>query len=323
MENKNNNNDFNVNIKVMGIGGGGINAINDMTEHNIDGVNFFALNTDLQDLNASKTQYKIQLGASTTKGLGCGGNVELGEKATKESLNFLKNVLRGTDFLFLTSTMGGGTGSAATHIIAKLAKELNILTVAIVTKPFSFEGKRRMKIAEYGLDNLKPFVDSFIVIPNDKLLDTESPDITVKEAFKKSNFILLTAIKGLTDLMLAKGFINLDFADIKSLLAKSGDAILGFGVGSGEHRAKKAALAAVDSSLFERTILGASKFMVNIVGPKDLNLIESSIIVETIKEKCNVEIDDVLFGVSIEDTPDDSIKVILIANSFINKKNRF
>ena len=159
---------FNINIKVLGIGGGGINAINDMVEHNVDGVNFFALNTDLQDLNTSKTQYKIQLGSSTTKGLGCGGNIELGERATKESLNFLKNILRGTDFLFLTSTMGGGTGSAATHLIAQLAKELNILTVAIVTKPFSFEGKRRMKIAQYGIDSLKPYVDSFILIPEFK-----------------------------------------------------------------------------------------------------------------------------------------------------------
>ncbi|MCQ8212430.1 cell division protein FtsZ [Cetobacterium somerae] len=307
---------FNVNIKVMGIGGGGINAIDEIVTSEIDGVNFFALNTDLQDLNNSKTPHKIQLGISTTKGLGCGGNIELGEKAIKESLPFIKNILRGTDFLFLTSTMGGGTGSAATALIAKLAKEMNILTVAIVTKPFSFEGKRRMKIAEAGIKNLKPFVDSLIVVPNDKLLDNSSANITVQEAFKKSNFVLYTAVKGMTDLMLAKGLINLDFADIKSLLLESGEAILGFGEGSGENRSEKAALAAVDSSLFERTILGATKFLVNIIGPKDLNLIESSIIVETIKKECEGEIDDVLFGVSIDEDSDDNIKVILIANSF-------
>ena len=309
---------FNVNIKVMGIGGGGINAIDEIVTSEIDGVNFFALNTDLQDLNNSKTPHKIQLGLSTTKGLGCGGNIELGEKAIKESLPFIKNILRGTDFLFLTSTMGGGTGSAATALIAKLAKDMNILTVAIVTKPFSFEGKRRMKIAEAGIRNLKPFVDSLIVVPNDKLLDNSSSDITVQEAFKKSNFVLYTAVKGMTDLMLAKGLINLDFADIKSLLLESGEAILGFGEGTRENRAEKAALAAVDSSLFERTILGATKFLVNIIGPKDLNLIESSIIVETIKKECEAEIDDVLFGVSIDEDSDDTIKVILIANSFLN-----
>ena len=310
---------FNVNIKVMGIGGGGINALDEIVSSHIEDVTFFALNTDLQDLNNSKTPHKIQLGPSTTKGLGCGGNIELGEKATKESLTFIKNILRGTDFLFLTSTMGGGTGSAATALIAKLAKEMNILTVAIVTKPFSFEGRRRMKIAETGIKNLKPFVDSLIVIPNDKLLDNSTPNITVQEAFKKSNFVLFTAVKGMTDLMLAKGLINLDFADIKSLLLNSGEAILGFGEGEGEKRAEKAALAAVDSSLFERTILGATKFLVNIIGPKELNLMESSIIVETIKKECRAEIDDVLFGVSIDETSDNTIKVILIANSFLNK----
>lgn len=309
---------FNVNIKVMGIGGGGINALDEICVSEIDGVSFFALNTDLQDLNNSRTPHKIQLGLSTTKGLGCGGNIELGEKAVKESLPFIKNILRGTDFLFLTSTMGGGTGSAATALIAKLAKEMNILTVAIVTKPFSFEGKRRMKIAETGIKNLKPFVDSLIVVPNDKLLDNSSSNVTVQEAFKKSNFALYTAVKGMTDLMLAKGLINLDFADIKSLLLESGEAILGFGEGAGEKRAEKAALAAMDSSLFERTILGATKFLINIIGPRDLNLMESSIIVETIKKECESEIDDVLFGVSIDENSSDTIKVILIANSFLN-----
>jgi cell division protein FtsZ len=303
----------------MGIGGGGINALDEISTSSINEVTFFALNTDLQDLNNSKTLHKIQLGSSATKGLGCGGNMELGEKATKETLPLIKNLLKGTDFLFLTSTMGGGTGSSATALIAKLAKEMNILTIAIVTKPFSFEGKRRMKIAEAGIKNLKPFVDSLIVVPNDKLLDTNTPNLTVQEAFKKSNFVLYTAVKGMTDLMLAKGFINLDFADIKSLLLSSGEAILGFGEASGENRAEKAALAAVDSSLFERSISGARKFLVNIVGPKNLNLIESSVIVDTIKNECGADIDDVLFGVSIDENSKDTIKVISIANSFINK----
>ncbi|MGL4997402.1 MAG: cell division protein FtsZ [Cetobacterium sp.] len=314
------NNKLNVNIKVMGIGGGGINAIDEIIASQIDEVDFFALNTDLQDLNNSKTLHKIQLGVSTTKGLGCGGNLELGEKAVKESLPFIKKILKGTDFLFLTSTMGGGTGSSAIPAIAKLAKEMNILTVAIVTRPFSFEGKRRMKIAEIGISNLEPFVDSLIVIPNDKLLQNSNQNITVKEAFKKSNFILLTAVKGMTDLMLAKGFINLDFADIKSLLLNSGEAILGFGEGTGENRAYKAAISAIDSSLFERSIFGAQKFLVNIVGPKNLNLIESSIIVDTIKQKCANEIDDVLLGVSIDNDSVDTLKVILVANSFCDKK---
>ncbi|MGL4970013.1 MAG: cell division protein FtsZ, partial [Cetobacterium sp.] len=198
--------------------------------------------------------------------------------------------------------------------------EMNILTVAIVTKPFSFEGRRRMKIAEIGIKNLTPFVDSLIVIPNDKLLDNSKPNITVQEAFKKSNHVLFTAVKGMTDLMLAKGLINLDFADIKSLLSNSGEAILGFGEGSGENRAYKAAMAAVDSSLFERTMIGATKLLVNIIGPKNLNLMESSIIVDTMKQECAADIDDVLFGVSIDDTSLDTLKVILVANSFSNNK---
>lgn len=318
MEIKDIQNNFHINIKVMGIGGGGVNAINDMIEKDLKDINFFALNTDLQSLNTSKTEYKIQLGPNTTKGLGCGGNIELGETATTESLNFLKNLLRGTDMLFLTSTMGGGTGSAATALIAQVAKELKILTLAVVTKPFSFEGGRRMKIAKAGIDKLRPFVDSLIVIPNDKLLDFSDPNITVQDAFKKSNFVLYTAIKGMTDLMLAKGFINLDFADIKSLLQNSGDAILGFGKAQGENRAKKAAMAAVDSALFERTILGASKFLVNIVGPKNINLLESSIIVDTIKEQCKVDIEDVLFGVSIREDDNPDLEVVLVANGFKN-----
>lgn len=313
---------FNINIKVMGIGGGGVNAINNMIEYNIDGVNFFAANTDLQDLNRSKTQYKIQLGPNITHGLGCGGNVELGQAATEECISFLKNILKGTDFLFLTAGMGGGTGTGATPLIAKVAKDMNILTLAVVTKPFSFEGGKRTKIAKSGIINIRPHVDSLIVIPNDKLLDLADKNITVQDAFKKSNFVLLTAIKGMTDLMLAKGLINLDFADIKSLLARSGEAILGFGEAEGENRAKKAALAAVDSPLFERTIHGATKFLVNIIGPRDLNLIESSIIVETIREKCGVDVEDVLFGVSIDEREDNNkIQVILIANSFINKED--
>ncbi|MGL4357273.1 cell division protein FtsZ [Cetobacterium sp.] len=314
------NNKFNVNIKVMGIGGGGINALDEIISSEIDEVSFFAVNTDLQDLNNSKTPHKVQLGPTTTKGLGCGGNLELGEKATKESLSFIKSILKGTDFLFLTSTMGGGTGSAATSLIAKVAKEMNILTVAIVTKPFSFEGRRRMKIAEIGIKNLTPFVDSLIVIPNDKLLENSKPNITVQEAFKKSNQVLFTAVKGMTDLMLAKGLINLDFADIKSLLLNSGEAILGFGEGSGENRAYKAAIAAVDSSLFERTMMGATKLLVNIIGPKDLNLMESSVIVDTMKQECAADIDDVLFGVSIDDNSLDTLKVILVANTFSNIK---
>lgn len=313
-------NRFKVNIKVMGIGGGGVNAINDMIDKNIVDINFFALNTDLQSLNNSKTEYKIQLGPNTTKGLGCGGNLELGEKSVNESVTFLKNLLRGTDMLFLTTTMGGGTGSAATSIIAQIAKELNILTLAVVTKPFSFEGSRRMKVAEEGIRRLRPFVDSLIVIPNDRLLDLSEPNLTVQDAFKKSNFVLYTAIKGMTDLMLAKGFINLDFADIKSLLSNSGDAILGFGKASGENRAKKSALAAVDSKLFERTILGSTKFLVNIIGPKNLNLLESSIIVDTIKEQCQVDIEDVLFGVSIREDEDPNIEIVLIANGFKKDK---
>ncbi|WP_297405761.1 cell division protein FtsZ [uncultured Cetobacterium sp.] len=312
--------DFNINIKVMGIGGGGINAINDMITFNIDGVNFFAANTDLQDLSAAKTEYKIQLGPSITKGLGSGGNTNIGRMAAEESQTLLKNLLRGTDFLFLTSTMGGGTGTGAIPYIAKIAKDLKILTIAVVTKPFSFEGSKKMKIANEGIENLRPAVDSLIVIPNDKLLNLGDANITIKQAFEKSNFVLYTAVKGMADLMLAKGLINLDFADIKSLLLNSGDAILGFGTAHGENRAKKAALAAVDSPLFERTIRGASKFLVNIIGPNDLNLMESSVIVKTIRDNCGIDVDDVLFGVSIEETPNDSIQVILVANTFINIK---
>ena len=307
-----------VKIKVLGAGGAGGNAVNDMINAGVTGVEFIAANTDSQDLNKSLADVRIQLGEKLTRGLGAGANPEIGKQSAEEDIEKLKQLLEGTDMLFITAGMGGGTGTGSSPVIAKVAKELGILTVGIVTKPFSFEGGKRKTNAERGVEELKEYVDSLVVIPNDKLFELPDKTITLKNAFKEANNILKIGIKGVADLMIGNGLINLDFADIKATMQNSGIAVLGFGEGEGENRAVKATEKALMSPLLEKSISGASKILLNIAGSSDLTLMEAQSIANIVKDAAGKNADDVMFGVTEDEDLKEGIQVTIIANNFID-----
>jgi len=290
-----------VKIKVMGIGGSGGNAINDMIEAGVTGVEYIAANTDAQDLHNSLADIRIQLGEKSTRGLGAGADPEIGKQAAEEDIDKIKTLLEETDMLFITSGMGGGTGTGAAPVIARVAKDMGILTVAVVTKPFTFEGKSRMKNADMGIINLKESVDALIIIPN---------------AFMEANNVLKIGIKGLADLILKTGLINLDFADIKTTMLDSGVAMIGFGEMEGENRAIKATEKALQSPLLEKSISGASKILINISGSSALGLNEAFAISNMVKEAAGKSVDDVMFGVTTDDEMGDRLQVTLVATNF-------
>jgi len=305
-----------VKIKVMGIGGSGGNAINDMIEAGVTGVEYIAANTDAQDLHNSLADIRIQLGEKSTRGLGAGANPEIGKQAAEEDIDKIKTLLEETDMLFITSGMGGGTGTGAAPVIATVAKEMGILTVAVVTKPFTFEGKSRMKNADMGIINLKESVDALIIIPNDKLFELPEKTITLQNAFMEANNVLKIGIKGLADLILKTGLINLDFADIKTTMLDSGIAMIGFGEMEGENRAIKATEKALQSPLLEKSISGASKILINISGSSALGLNEAFAISNMVKEAAGKSVDDVMFGVTTDDEMGDRLQVTLVATNF-------
>ena len=307
-----------VKIKVLGAGGAGGNAINDMISAGVSGVEFIAANTDAQDLGKSLADVRIQLGEKLTRGLGAGANPEIGKQSAEEDLEKLKQLLEDTDMLFITAGMGGGTGTGSSPVIAKIAKELGVLTVGIVTKPFGFEGGKRRANAEKGIEELKEFVDSLVVIPNDKLFELPDKTITLQNAFKEANNILKIGIKGVADLMIGNGLINLDFADIKTTMQNSGIAVLGFGEGEGENRAIKATEKALMSPLLEKSISGASKILLNIAGSSDLTLMEAQSIENIVKDAAGKSADDVMFGVNLNEDLKDGIQVTIIANNFVD-----
>ena len=307
-----------VKIKVLGAGGAGGNAINDMISAGVSGVEFIAANTDAQDLGKSLADVRIQLGEKLTRGLGAGANPEIGKQSAEEDLEKLKQLLEDTDMLFITAGMGGGTGTGSSPVIAKIAKELGVLTVGIVTKPFGFEGGKRRANAEKGIEELKEFVDSLVVIPNDKLFELPDKTITLQNAFKEANNILKIGIKGVADLMIGNGLINLDFADIKTTMQNSGIAVLGFGEGEGENRAIKATEKALMSPLLEKSISGASKILLNIAGASDLTLMEAQSIANIVKDAAGKSADDVMFGVNLNEDLKDGIQVTIIANNFVD-----
>ena len=307
-----------VKIKVLGAGGAGGNAINDMISAGVSGVEFIAANTDAQDLGKSLADVRIQLGEKLTRGLGAGANPEIGKQSAEEDLEKLKQLLEDTDMLFITAGMGGGTGTGSSPVIAKIAKELGVLTVGIVTKPFGFEGGKRRANAEKGIEELKEFVDSLVVIPNDKLFELPDKTITLQNAFKEANNILKIGIKGVADLMIGNGLINLDFADIKTTMQNSGIAVLGFGEGEGENRAIKATEKALMSPLLEKSISGASKILLNIAGSSDLTLMEAQSIANIVKDAAGKSADDVMFGVNLNEDLKDGIQVTIIANNFVD-----
>lgn len=310
---------FGATIKVMGIGGAGGNAVNSMIASNhFSDIDFIVANTDLQALKQSPAPCKIQLGAKITKGLGAGANPELGRKAAEEDLEPVIQSMNNTDILFLTAGLGGGTGTGALPVIVKAAKELGILTIAVVTKPFLFEGRRRLKYANEAIEILHGSVDTLIVVPNQKLLEVSDKNISMLDAFARSNDILNQAIKGISDIIAKPGHINVDFADVRTIMKDTGIAIMGIGRASGPNRAKDAALAAINSQLLENTnIRGAKGILVNITGDSALGLQEiceaTSFVSEMVSEDANI-----IFGTVIDESMGEEVAVTVIATGFEN-----
>lgn len=311
-------------IKVIGIGGGGNNAINSMiSEDSIKGVDFIAVNTDSQALLNSLAPIKIQIGEKLTKGLGAGGNPQMGQKAAEESRERIKEVLVGTDMLFITGGMGGGTCTGSAPIIAEIAKkELGILTIAVVTKPFMFEGTRRMINAEEGISQLRNNVDTLIVIPNQKVMEIVNTKATLLEAFKIADSVLNKGTKAIADLITVPGLINLDFADIKSVMSNAGSALMGVGEAEGDNRAKMAVQAAVESPLVEATIEGARGVLINVTGGSDLTMSEIEDAAQTITQKAAPDA-NIIFGATIDENLKGKIKISVIATGFDNTKAHF
>jgi len=303
-------------IKVIGIGGGGCNAVNTMVTSHLEEVEFISANTDLQALENSLATMKLQLGAKLTKGLGAGANPEVGRNAATEDADKLRETLSGADMIFITAGLGGGTGTGGAPVIADISKEMGALTVAVVTKPFLFEGKRRQKIAEEGLEELKKYVDTLITIPNQRLLSISDRNLSLIESFKKADEILLHAAKSISDLITIPGLINLDFADVKTIMSEMGMAFMGMGIASGENKAVEAAQKAISSPLLEDiSINGARGLLINITGGNNLALHEvndaSSLIQEEAHEDANI-----IFGAVIDPKMEDEIRITVIATGF-------
>ena len=299
-------------LKVVGVGGAGGNAINDMIESNITTVDFIAINTDQQDLDRSQAPVKVLLG----RGMGAGADPEKGRIAAKESEEKIKEVLEGTDVLFITAGMGGGTGTGASPIIAEVAKAMGILTVAIVTKPFSFEGPLKKNNAATGINNLRENVDTLIAIPNDRLFEIPGMNISLMNAFKEANGVLKMGIKGISDLITKQGIVNLDFADVKSIMQNSGIAMLGFGEANGDEKAKSATAQALNSPLLEKSIEGARKILINVTAGPDIGLQEIQEVAETIAEKAGNDKANLIWGYIMEPELEGTISVSLVATDF-------
>lgn len=309
-------------IKVVGIGGGGGNAINSMiVNQKIRGVDFIAINTDAQALLNSKADLKIQIGENITKGLGSGADPEIGSQATEESKEKIKDIFVDTDMVFLTCGMGGGTGTGGSPIMAELAREVNALTVAVVTKPFAFEGTRRMVIAEDGIEELKGKVDTLIVIPNERLLDIIDKKMTLLEAFGVADSVLGQAVQGISEIITTPGLINVDFADVRAVMRNAGSALMGIGSGSGENRAAKAAREAIASPLLELSMEGAKGVLFNIVGGSDMTMSEVNEAAKIISGAADADA-NIIFGAVVDEQMNDQIKITVIATGFDEARRR-
>lgn len=303
------------NIKVIGVGGGGNNAVNRMIESGVKGVDFIVANTDLQVLNNSKAPVKIQIGEELTNGLGAGANPQVGKEAALESKTEIEEALKGADMVFVTCGMGGGTGTGAAPIVADIAQNMGALTVGIVTKPFSFEGKKRMQQASQGLEELKKHVDTLIVIPNDKLRGIIDKTTPLLESFKEVDNVLRRGVQSISDLIAVAGLINLDFADVKAVMEKRGNALIGIGMGAGEGRAAEAARQAVSSPLLETSIDGATDAIINVTGGSNLTLFEVEEAADIIRESANTDV-NTIFGAVINENLNDEVIVTVIATGF-------
>ncbi len=319
MEYEDNNNitmmDGTATIKVIGVGGAGNNAVNRMIESGIKGVDFIAVNTDKQALQESKAATKIQIGEKITRGLGAGANPDIGAQSAEESKSEVAEVLRGADMVFVTAGMGGGTGTGAAPIVASTAKEMGILTIGVVTKPFTFEGKKRLSQAERGIESLKGKVDTLVVIPNDKLLQIVDRKTSMIEAFRQADDVLRQGVQGISDLIAVPGLVNLDFADVKTIMLNQGMAHMGVGVAGGENRAEDAAKEAIQSPLLETSIEGAKGVIINITGGEDLGLHEVNTAAELVQRSVDPEA-NIIFGTVTDTSMEDQIKITVIATGF-------
>ncbi len=303
-------------IKVLGIGGGGNNAVNFMvTEGNIKGVEFISVNTDMQALLASNADIKLQIGEKLTKGLGSGSNPEIGQAAAEESRDKIANLLKDTDMVFITAGEGGGTGTGAAPVIAQIAKDVGALTVAVVTKPFGFEGARRMIQAEEGVDRLKDEVDTLIVIPNQKIIEVVKKEQSLTEAFALADSVLAQGVQSISDLITIPGLINVDFADVRAIMTNAGTALMGIGISSGENRARKAAEMAINSPLLEVNIEGARGVLFNITGNKDISMAEVNEAANLITQSSDPDA-NIIFGTTIREEMKGEIKISVIATGF-------
>ena len=302
-------------IKVIGVGGGGNNAVNRMIEHGVQGVDFIAVNTDAQALNLSKAEFKLQIGGKLTRGLGAGANPEVGKKAAEESREQIEEVLKGADMVFVTAGMGGGTGTGAAPVIANIARELGALTVGVVTRPFTFEGRKRQTQAIGGITSMKEAVDTLIVIPNDKLLQIVDKSTPMLEAFREADNVLRQGVQGISDLIATPGLINLDFADVKTIMSDKGSALMGIGIAAGENRAVEAAKKAISSPLLETSIDGAKGVIMNITGGTNLSLYEVQEAADIVQLASDEEV-NMIFGSVINENLNDEIIVTVIATGF-------
>ncbi|MGP4059727.1 cell division protein FtsZ [Halobacillus sp. H74] len=302
-------------IKVIGVGGGGSNAVNRMIEHGVQGVEFIAVNTDAQALNLSKAEVKMQIGGKLTRGLGAGANPDVGRKAAEESKEQLEEALQGADMVFVTAGMGGGTGTGAAPVIAQVAKELGALTVGVVTRPFTFEGRKRSTQASGGTESLKGAVDTLIVIPNDRLLEIVDKNTPMLEAFREADNVLRQGVQGISDLIAVPGLINVDFADVKTIMVDKGSALMGIGIATGESRAAEAAKKAISSPLLETSIDGAHGVLMNISGGANLSLYEVQEAADIVTSAADQEV-NVIFGSVINENLKDEIVVTVIATGF-------
>lgn len=309
-------------IRVIGIGGGGGNAIGSMIAHGaIHGVDFVAVNTDAQALLLNKADTKVQIGEQFTKGLGSGGDPEIGRQAAEESREKLKHMLEGSDMVFLTAGMGGGTGTGATSIVAEVAKEVGALTVGVVTKPFMFEGTRRMVSAEEGIESLKDKVDTLIVIPNQRILDVVDRKLSLLDAFKVADSVLTQGVQGISEIITQPGLINVDFADVRAIMSNAGSSLMGIGSGIGENRAQTAARSAVSSPLLEISMDGARGVLFNIVGGPDLTMTEVDEAAKIISSAADPDA-NIIFGATINESMHDQIRITVVATGFDQTKQR-
>jgi len=306
-------------IKVVGIGGGGVNAVNRMVEAGIRGVEFIALNTDAQALLMSDADVKLDIGRDVTRGLGAGANPEIGRAAAEEHRAELEDALKGSDMIFITAGEGGGTGTGGAPVVAEVARSVGALTVGVVTRPFGFEGRRRAVHAEQGIDDLKDAVDTLIVIPNDRLLDVGDPSAPIAETFRLADEVLMSGVAGITDLITTPGLINVDFADVRTIMSDAGSAVMGIGRATGENRAKQAAERAISSPMLETSMEGAKGVLLSVAGPSSMTLHEATEAARVVADHADPEA-DIIFGAIVDDDLGEAMKVTVIAAGFERRR---